>query len=48
METLLRFGCPACQKTFVVEDLEIDEPEVFCPHCQETILVPEYEDDDEE
>ena len=48
MEMLLKFECPECGKTFIVEDLEVDEPELSCPHCQQEVPVPEFDDDDEE
>ena len=48
MEMLLKFECPECGKTFIVEDLEVDESELSCPHCQENVPLPEFDDDDEE
>ena len=44
MEVLLRFQCLECQKTFIVEDEEIDGDQLSCPHCQEDVSVPDDDD----
>ena len=46
MEMLLRFECPRCRKSFIVNDEEIEGEELSCPHCGEDVPVPEDEDED--
>lgn len=48
MDMLLKFQCLSCGKTFIVEDLEVDESELSCPHCQQEVPVPECDEDEEE
>ena len=43
MEILLKFQCPECRKTFIVDDAEVEE--LGCPHCREDVPVPEEDDD---
>ena len=45
MQMLLKLECPVCEKSFIVEDVEVDQPELSCPFCEEAVAVPE--DDDE-
>ena len=44
MEIMLKFECPECRKTFVVNDGEVEQEDLSCPHCGVDVPVP---DDDE-
>ena len=44
MEILLKFQCPECRKTFIVDDAEVEVEELCCPHCLEDVAVPEEDD----
>ena len=45
MEMLLRFECPECHRSFIVDDVE-DEV-LGCPYCREDVPVPEDDDQDD-
>ena len=44
VEILLKFQCPECRKTFIVDDAEVEDEELGCPHCREDVPVPEDDD----
>ena len=44
MNILLRFICAECQKSFIVDDEELEDQELGCPYCGANIEVP---DDDQ-
>ena len=46
MEMLLRFECPECPLSFIVDDADVEDEVLGCPYCQEDALVPEDDDQD--
>ena len=46
MEILLRFECPACRKTFLVDDDQVEGDGLACPHCGADVPVPEDDEYD--
>ena len=48
MEILLRFQCPGCGKSFIVDDGEVEAAELSCPHCSELVEVPADDEPDDE
>ena len=44
VEMLLKFECSECQKSFIVNDAEVEEEELFCPHCREEVAIPVDDD----
>lgn len=47
MEILLKFECPNCHRSFVVNDAEVENEVLGCPHCREDVEVPEDDDQDD-
>lgn len=47
MEMLLRFECPECQRSFIVDDTDVEDEVLGCPYCREDVPVPEDDDQDD-
>ena len=48
MDMLLRFQCPGCGKSFIVDDGDVEGAELSCPHCCDDVPVPDDEEPDDE
>ena len=45
LEFLLRLQCSACQKSFVVEEADVDQDFLTCPFCEQDISIPDEDDE---